>query len=487
MMNQGRDMDRRTTQLAIAACVFSLAASLGGCGLLDTAASVSDASHTEELRAWARQGAGRKLFVFVHGYSSSSEVWGRLPELMKADPRFDGSDIFLFGYRTEICRNPGGIRHQGAFLKSFLTSNAAGYGSVVLIGHSLGGLVIVASLLDLERDNPSAFASQDFSVLTFGTPFDGVKEAGIAGALMFCRDQQARDAELLSEPLYELKMDFAGHFNRPPTPDGRRFPQVPVRNFYGAEDLFVKKQTACLASTASCEQVDGNHHTMVALASRDHLTYQKIACAADERCAHRGERASPALRPKEKEVLALGVDMRRAFRDAIEAELPMPDFSRVETDLKVLGTLDPASGALQYYSGEVRRVRALRRANVRGCPTEAVPRGLLETYQDYFYRYLELEERVPDAERLGRIDADVCYERPGGFCRQRTGWIHHLLANDFYLMAQKSADAATRRSYLMRSLSHAAKARDNFPPGFTQCTPTEVLEGKVKAELEKAR
>jgi hypothetical protein len=394
--------------------------SLTGCSVVDTLKSTLGDSHTEELRSWVRPKDGearqRKLFVFVHGYSSSSTVWAELPRLMTSDRQFDPYDVYLFGYPTQICRNPEGIRHQGALLKSFLATTAPGYDAVVLVGHSMGGLVILSALLGVERDSPALLKSRSIAVMTFGTPFHGVAEAGVAATV--CGDMQAKDAEILSEPLYELTTEFAARFNRPAA-DGQTFAQVPMQNFYGSEDRFVQKQTACLASaTQPCEQVDGNHHTMVALATRNHLTYEKLAaCARNDRCipARGTEPAVASKTPKEQSAVDLAKAMRDEFREAISRPVAVVDFSALEKSLQSLQLQDPKHGAAWYYSGEIKRIRLLRRMSARGCLAEAIETRLVEPYHDDFYRYLDLERGgarpgpvrshgrrilLPDAERI---------------------------------------------------------------------------------------
>jgi hypothetical protein len=264
-----------------------------------------------------------------------------------------------------------------------------------------------------------------------------------------------------------------------------------MQNFYGSEDRFVQKQTACLASaTQPCEQVDGNHHTMVALATRNHLTYEKLAASArNDRCipARGTEPAVASKTPKEQSAVDLAKAMRDEFRDAISRPVAVVDFSALEKSLQSLQLQDPKHGAAWYYSGEIKRIRLLRRMSARGCLAEAIETRLVEPYHDDFYRYLDLEQGARDQDRFGPTDGEYCYQTPSGFCRQRTGYIQHLLANDYYQLAQKSGDAEIRTSHLRRSQAHAAKARDYYPAGFSQCIPTDALEAKLKSELAGRR
>lgn len=149
-----------------------------GCAtkLIDQVGSLQG-TRTEELRDWVREDPQRdKLIVFVHGFNSSKEkAWGQFPDLLKGDADFTDFNIHRFGYPTKLCRQVSDIRNQGELLAAFLTSTLQRaqpkYRQVVLIGHSMGGLVILHALQKLERDHLPLLTEQDLKVLTFGTPY----------------------------------------------------------------------------------------------------------------------------------------------------------------------------------------------------------------------------------------------------------------------------------------------------------------------------
>jgi TIR domain len=185
-------------------------------------------------------------------------------------------------------------------------------------------------------------------------------------------------------------------------------------------------------------------------------------------------------------------DLRNQFRETIDA-LPQSgtgDFARVDQDIGLILELDPKNGHGLYYSGEVKRIQNRALFTSKSCVIRqglADSRGSLDSYENDFRRYLDIEKTLPASETGGDYSAEACYARSSGYCPQRTAWINHLLANDLYEEAALSADATIKADQLAHALAFAQAAaqlyRDGKNPGFEQCTPTEVLIAKVKARL----
>ena len=104
-----------------------------------------------------------------------------------------------------------------------------------------------------------------------------------------------------------------------------------------------------------------------------------------------------------------------AVTDRREPPVNADAFSRVRLLVEVLQQIDVTNGHALYYAGEVKRWRDLPRAA-----------------HEEFYKYLEVQGALLEGEKGGSTGSEICYERPRGYCLQRSGWIHHLLANDFY-------------------------------------------------------
>lgn len=155
-------------------------------------------------------------------------------------------------------------------------------------------------------------------------------------------------------------------------------------------------------------------------------------------------------------------DLRREFDRATALRIPPlneTDFRRVLELITTLTQIDGRNGHALYYSGQMKRWMGRKP----------------EAQQD-FYKYLENEGQKPDAVREGDISAEACYRSAAGYCRQRSGWICHLLANDFYQTGLAEGDTDQARFHFDLAVKYALKAQVFFPGGFEQFAPTRTLE-----------
>jgi len=150
-------------------------------------------------------------------------------------------------------------------------------------------------------------------------------------------------------------------------------------------------------------------------------------------------------------------------------------FDHVEDLAKLMLQQIPNNGHGLYFYGEVWRVRK-NREDMRG----------------EFNRYRSIESSLPPAERDG--EAEICYQRPSGFCGERTAWIDHMMANDYYQTAVRSKDAGAKAAALGSSCNFVRESVDrlnrlpaeHFPRGFDASTSfysTQDMEGRLQREL----
>lgn len=234
---------------------------------------------TEGDREYLREDVHNdKLIIFVHGFNSSNKTaWRKFPSLLLGDDELKEFNIVLYGYRTKACIETGNIREEGNLLASFLHDTIQGnhpkYQRVVLVGHSMGGLVIMRALLTLNRDHPVVLDEHDFRVASFGTPYLGVENTGLLPP--FCRNKQTEGLALFNADLHETIRDWTQGFNQ--GREGRRItPSVPLYTFYGKDDKFVSPPSACGYNAKTCEVVDGDHTAIIKPETRKHLAYSKV-------------------------------------------------------------------------------------------------------------------------------------------------------------------------------------------------------------------
>jgi TIR domain len=191
----------------------------------------------------------------------------------------------------------------------------------------------------------------------------------------------------------------------------------------------------------------------------------------------------------------LASELRTAFQKARD-NLERPggaDFARAEALVDALKGMDRRNGHAWYFAGEIKRIqnRALftPKSCFKGWPANEI--GNLDTYQQDFYGYVEIALSLPVLETSGDSGSEICYQRPKGFCVQRTAWIYHLLANDFYPHALALTDRHDRVAALERARQHVTEARKYRRPeggeGFDQCIYTTPLAEKIAEALDPSR
>ncbi len=139
----------------------------------------------------------------------------------------------------------------------------------------------------------------------------------------------------------------------------------------------------------------------------------------------------------------------------------------------VLIEVNQDNGHGLYYSGEAWRAKAKQE------PTRA--NFFREQMRAYFFRYLDAESSLTLGERDG--DGAACYQREKGYCAERTAWINHLMAIDYYQQAQDTVDKEVKMHHLQRALKFVNKDL-NFG-GFDQILPSRVLKLKIQEELAR--
>jgi pimeloyl-ACP methyl ester carboxylesterase len=121
--------------------------------------------------------------VFVHGILGDHlKTWGKFPELLTADDDLPVLDILVWGYRTGWFRRHHKLHLEGGHLLSALEGYVGQDNDIVLVGHSMGGLVILKGLIDRMRVLKAAQKPPCHAVhwiILIACPLSGVWFAGI--------------------------------------------------------------------------------------------------------------------------------------------------------------------------------------------------------------------------------------------------------------------------------------------------------------------
>src|SRR5262245_55485327 len=126
-----------------------------------------------------RRSNGAKAVVFLHGFSGArDDTWDRFPALLGTST--SAWDIFTIGYATTLLPDVVGVWSADPdlpILATMLRTQLAAppfsaYGSLALIAHSMGGLVVQKALVD-----DATLAQRVRDVILFGTPSGGLRKA----------------------------------------------------------------------------------------------------------------------------------------------------------------------------------------------------------------------------------------------------------------------------------------------------------------------
>lgn len=356
-------------------------------------------ARTENLRRWDRQDKDRKqLIVLVHGFNSGKDTaWGQLPSLLLDDPDFADFNLHRFGYPTSIIGQVTDIRDQGELLASLLREIIPSYRSTVLVGHSVGGLVILNALLSLEGQDRNVLIGTDIKILTFGTPFAGVQNASM---LRMLGNAQANDVETLNKELYRLKQLWEQRFSKIAAESEQGItPQVALSAYYGTEDGFVLPASACAGPAKTCEPVDGDHNTIVKPIDREHLAYQKLRSKA----LGTTPKVAPTLQGRVGIWVARVIgdkDIRRAQGSIIEN---LRTHIARESELKSVVEIRELPEAITGFTDEEERIEAERLGKRYNAAILVWGRitGLLR--HDEFHPRVMLVERIGIPSELVRL------------------------------------------------------------------------------------
>jgi len=153
-----------------------------------------------------------------------------------------------------------------------------------------------------------------------------------------------------------------------------------------------------------------------------------------------------------------------AMAEQIRNDINNEAFDKADKALESLASLSASSGHTFYFEGELQRImhpkRNLYRAN------------------DWFVRHAD-DPRNGQALASDRLDAQFCYESADGFCRQRTGWVAHLIANIFYRWSiDQTIEVEKRETFLRRAGEYIQMSVKFYPAGFlaTVAAPTQTVD-----------
>src|SRR5713226_5938503 len=206
------------------------------------------------------------LVVFVHGLGGSRYgTWGSFPKFLFNDFKQDGLDVGLYSYRTAFHRlrltASIDLEREATVLADAIRDLPSDYRRVILIAHSMGGLLIKAAVTSLiDRDEREALA-RTAGLILMATPQAGsVRVPRFLGS--FSRD--ARALKPHGELVTRITEIFTDRVSQLPVPDDPRRFVIPVWAVLSPEDLWVDRLSAGLQIPSQRrKEVRGSHTSIV--------------------------------------------------------------------------------------------------------------------------------------------------------------------------------------------------------------------------------
>lgn len=206
--------------------------------------------------------------VFIHGilFGHYKKTWTRFSKLLPGDPDLPRFDLMLWGYDTGFLKGRS-IDLNGERLVTEMRQRInMPESNIVLVGHSLGGLVLLRALCtQMERElAEEAPCSQVSQIVTFGTPLNGHWVARIAKKffpLTRVLNHQVRD--LCGEDSCKPLVQSIRSRIYAPAHEGTSARRIPIRLNIGNRDVVVTEQDRSAAkaifTTPPPNEYDGTH------------------------------------------------------------------------------------------------------------------------------------------------------------------------------------------------------------------------------------
>lgn len=161
----------------------------------------------------------KRAILFVHGLGGGSGTWGKFKELIECDadlphtPFFYEYPSFAFRVIPVFQEKYGNIQSLSSGLSTYIDHTLDDYEEIVLVGHSLGGLIIRQYLMNKKI---AARPTKIKKVIFYAVPQEGAKLAEISSLVSFnhrhlkqlCRNSEFLDTLNDQWAISKIENDF---------------------------------------------------------------------------------------------------------------------------------------------------------------------------------------------------------------------------------------------------------------------------------------
>lgn len=218
-----------------------------------------------------------KLVIFVHGLGGSrygsNSTWGNFPRFIFED--IPEIDVGVYQYRTLTSRlhltKSVSLQAEASVFADIVRDQLASYNNIVLIGHSMGGLLCKAVIHCLVESGARNTLTRIGGLILMATPQLGsMRMPGFLS--MFSYD--ARALKPHGEFVTKINRSFEDHIELDEKADTLRKETIPTWAVEGVSDLWVDPLSSGIGLASSRRKVvRGSHTSIVKPSNKDADAY----------------------------------------------------------------------------------------------------------------------------------------------------------------------------------------------------------------------
>lgn len=266
----------------------------------------------------------KSLLLFIHGLGGCPQkTWGKFSQLIYEDNDLsDKFDCVFFKYKTSVWPWPLKYIARGQVLADALDTKIVyelnQYKDIVIIAHSLGGLISKRYILDRIKFQDNMIVRK---VVFFATPHLGSSLAGVV-----------RKISIFNQHLKQLCRDseFIGMINR--EWNALDTGQVEKLNIIGSEDIIVSQQEGTNIYSGKYCTVEGKDHcSIVKPTSADDLSFKIVKSFLLQTQAHQ-DRVLGAFKNKSLGFLKKNIENHKYIKNIYVESNDLKELARWFTD-----------------------------------------------------------------------------------------------------------------------------------------------------------
>lgn len=223
--------------------------------------------------------------VFVHGFLSSAQAWASFKRLIHADADLDALDVVLFEYSTPVVeprpwRQIPDVTTVSLWLRSRIEELESQYERIVIVAHSMGGLVTLQFVARTLEDGEGTRLRRIKNIVLFACPTAGADFLRTVRRLLrmvpMFRHVQERSLRPLDADMTRVQEIILNRVVHATEADDQNCP-IPLRLYAGAADGIVPRPSAHGPYPYRCTRVvGGDHFTIIRPDDENHESYRAL-------------------------------------------------------------------------------------------------------------------------------------------------------------------------------------------------------------------